>query len=211
MRRQTAFGLALVAGLVATGIAVAVTQSGISPVATTGMTLKVDSVRSATCTGPGGTFQTSRVAFSGTATGEPRLSGKVDGSERAVVNTTSHLGFAEGTMTIRDASTGARKAKLSFSSVNAGNNAKGLIRGKVENPSAQLLANFSAIQNPTTGVVTLSIGGNSLVTTDPAIFVGATCATENGDHQNGNGNGDHQNGNGNGDHNGDGDHQGKHK
>ncbi|MDQ2913088.1 MAG: hypothetical protein M3T56_07510, partial [Chloroflexota bacterium] len=74
--------------------------------------------------------------------------------------------------------------------------------------------------NPTTGVVTLSIGGNSLVTTDPAIFVGATCATENGDHQNGNGNGDHQNGNGNGDHqngngngdhNGDGDHQGKHK
>jgi hypothetical protein len=196
-RRLISLALAAVLALAVAGIAIAHGGGG-QPQKTEQVqaaftaTPVADKTKTKTCEGVDGTYAITKSVDQGEATGDPRLSGKITIRSKSVVNTTTGLGWAEGNVQTRDATTGKPKGESRFTAViTEGSKLEGLIEGKVKNPPAtttpkakddhgrhgkltsELLANFSATvaqDGSTAGSVGDGDGANT------AILHGNPCA-----------------------------------
>jgi hypothetical protein len=144
------------------------------------------------CTGVDGTYAITKDVSNGDSTGDPRLTGKITIKAKTTVNTTTGLGWTEGTTAIKDATTGKLKSISRFSAViTDGSKIEGYAVGKVRNPpttgtpkeghghgnkgrESVLLANFSATADPNGGL-SGSVGGGDGNNT--AIVHGNPCAS----------------------------------
>jgi hypothetical protein len=151
-----------------------------------------DKTKTRQCTGVDGTYAISKAVDTGTATGDPRLSGNVTIKSKSVVNTTTGLGWSEGKLYTTDPATGKLKGVAGFTAVvTEGSKLEGFVTGKVKNeapaPAASkasengrsgkynstLRANFSATVAQD-GTVTGAIGDGDGANT--AIVHGNPCA-----------------------------------
>jgi hypothetical protein len=198
-RRLISLALAAVMALAVAGIAIAHGGGGQAQKteqvqAAFTATPVADKTKSKTCTGVDGTYAITRSVDQGEATGDPRLSGKITIRSKSVVNTTTGLGWSEGNVQTRDATTGKVKGESRFTAViTEGSKLEGFIEGKVKNPPApttpkakgdhgnhgkltsELLANFSATvaqDGSTAGAVGDGDGANT------AILHGNPCAPQ---------------------------------
>jgi hypothetical protein len=180
MRQMKMFGLTALVALVATGLAVAHGGDNrkTAAAAATFTAAPTSETRTTQCTGADGTYNVTRGVYTGTATGDPRLTGAITIKAKTIVNLTSGLGSTKGHVTLRSAD-GKTLAKGDLIAVNTQRGVlNGFISGKVkgENGGA-LLANFSAAFNADGTALAGELGGSSATTTDSAIITSGRCST----------------------------------
>jgi hypothetical protein len=118
------------------------------------------SVSSKTCTTTDGKSITiTNGRYTGTATGDPDLTGAITLSARSVVNTTDNVGVVDGQLRI-DVS-GGRDTFANYSAVYSGGSIAGLAAGQARTSGAQLLANMSAGFDPSSGFSSGKLGGGT--------------------------------------------------
>jgi hypothetical protein len=160
MRRLT-FIAAGLAALLGTSIAVAHGIDGktAKAVAAT-FTATGASTSTRTCTTTDGkTITITNGRYTGTASGDPDLTGAITLSARSVINTTDNVGVVDGQLRI-DVS-GGRNTVAGYSAVYDHGNIAGLAAGAARNPGARLLANLSAGFNPSSGFTGGKLGGGT--------------------------------------------------
>jgi hypothetical protein len=109
----------------------------------------VSHARSTTCTGADGTYQHTVARYDGSSSsGDPRLNGPLTLSAHSVVNTTTGLGWVEGTYRIRGSSGGAHGA---FHAAVASGKAAGGLNGSVGRPQGKLVASLASTFSQTGG------------------------------------------------------------
>ena len=194
LTRWISLALAAVMALAVAGIAIAHGGGSAQPTEAVQASFTAAPVPGKTktkqCTGVDGEYAITKSVDQGTATGDPRLSGKVTIKSKSVVNTTKGLGWIDGKAQIRDETTGKLKVESHFSAViTEGSKLEGLIRGKVKNAApattpkkshgkkgkfnSELLANFSATVAPD-GTVSGELGSGT--SNNTAIIHGNPCA-----------------------------------
>ena len=161
MRRLTFIAAGLVA-LLATSIAVAHGIDGAKSAKAVAATFSAAagnvSTRSCTTT-DGKTITITTGRYTGTASGDPDLTGAITVYARSVINTTDGVGVVDGQLRI-DVS-GSRDTFASYSAVYDHGNIAGLAAGRAHDPGARLVANLSAAFNPATGFATGKLGGGT--------------------------------------------------
>jgi hypothetical protein len=114
---------------------------------------------SQTCTASDGTYQLTTATYTGTATSsDARLNGDLVIRASSVVNTTTKLGWLDGTLRIRGANAGANGT---IHAAIANGAAVGSIVGEGTRPEAKLVASISATFAPTTGFAGGKLGSGS--------------------------------------------------
>src|SRR4051794_8614216 len=103
MRVKRFIGLALVAALMLTVAGIAVAHGGGKPGKTEAASASftaapTDKTTTKTCTGPDGTYAITRGVYTGTSTGDPRLTGDILIRTKSVVNQDNGLGVTNGTV-----------------------------------------------------------------------------------------------------------------
>lgn len=162
MRRLTFIAVGL-AALLATSIAVAHGIDGAKSAKAVAATFSAaagnTSTRSCTTT-DGKTITITTGRYTGTATGDPDLTGAITLYARSVVNTTDGVGVVDGQLRIDVAS--GRDTFAGYSAVYDHGNIAGLAAGRAHDPGARLVANLSAAFNPATGFASGSkLGGGT--------------------------------------------------
>ncbi len=161
MRRLT-FIAAGLAALLATSIAVAHGIDGAKSAKAVAATFTAaagnTSTRSCTTT-DGKTITITDGRYTGTASGDPDLTGAITLSARSVVNTTDGVGVVDGQLRI-DVS-GGRDTFANYSAVYDHGNIAGLAAGRAHDPGARLVANLSAAFNATSGFTSGKLGGGT--------------------------------------------------
>jgi hypothetical protein len=151
LRRLTFIAAGLVA-LLATSIAVAHGIDGAKSAKAVAATFSAaagnTSTRSCT-TADGKTIAITTGRYTGTASGDPDLTGAITLTARSVINTTDNVGVVDGQLRI-DVS-GGRDTSAAYSAVYDHGNIAGLAAGHAHDPGARLVANLSAPFNPATG------------------------------------------------------------
>jgi len=160
MRRLT-FIAAGLAALLVTSIAVAHGIGGKSAKAVAGgFSATGSSVSTKTCTTTDGKSITiTNGRYTGTATGDPDLTGAITLSARSVINTTDNVGLVEGQLRI-DVS-GGHDTFANYSAVYSSGNIAGLAVGGAWGSGSRLVANLSAGFNPSTGFTGGKLGGGT--------------------------------------------------
>ena len=161
MRRLT-FIAAGLAALLATSIAVAHGIDGAkSAKAVAGSFAATgSSVSTRTCTtADAKTITVTDGKYTGTASGDPDLTGALTITAHSVINTTDGVGVVDGRFRI-DVS-GGRDTFANYAAVYGGGNIAGLASGAAHDPGARLLANLSAGFNPASGFTGGKIGGGT--------------------------------------------------
>jgi hypothetical protein len=192
MRMKRFIGLAMMAALMLTvaGIAVAHNGSGsgkTEAAAATFTATPTDQSKTATCTGADGTYAITKGVYTGTSTGDPRLTGDILIRTKSVINQDNGLGVTNGTVWLKDsAATPKVKAVARLTAVNT-NKGKldGLLAGTARNADGKgataLVANFSAAFNDDGSQLTGELGGNDPVAPDnSAVFIGRACKPAKG-------------------------------
>jgi hypothetical protein len=162
LRRLTFIAVGL-AALLVTSIAVAHgidgAKSAKAVAATFGAAAGKTESRSCTTTdGKSITITTGR--YTGTASGDPDLTGAITLYARSVVNTTDGVGVVDGQLRI-DVANG-RDTYAGYSAVYDHGNIAGLASGRAHDPHARLVANLSAAFDPATGFANGSkLGGGT--------------------------------------------------
>jgi hypothetical protein len=113
-----------------------------------------------TCTASDGTYQLTTATYTGTATStDPRLNGTVEIRSSSVVNTTTKLGWLDGTLRIRGTNAGAN-GRIHAAIANGA--AVGSLVGEGSRPEAKLVASLSGAFTPAGGFSAASkIGSGS--------------------------------------------------
>ena len=144
MRKVSCGVAAGVVALIVTSVAVAHggSSKSVSAVAATFSATAMSDARTTTCTNADGSWTRVDATYTGTATGDPALTGAATLSVRALINTTKNLGTVSGKLSIGD-------TKLGFETVYSGGKVAGLAEGRAHGTDSQLLANISAIFGPT--------------------------------------------------------------
>jgi len=96
--------------------------------------------------------------YTGTASGDPDLTGNATLRARSVINTTDGIGRVTGTLRI-DVS--GRDTQAQFDSVYSGGTIAGLAVGHAHDPAARLVANLSAGFTSTGGFTDGKLGGSA--------------------------------------------------
>ena len=163
MRRTFTLVAAAVAALSAAGIAVGNGIDGaksVTEVSGTFAATTVSRVDTKTCTtADGKTLVTTDGTYTGTASGDPDLTGATTVRARSTVNTTDGIGVVSGTLRVDIAS--GRDTEAQFDAVLKGGQLAGLASGRAHDPSARLIANLSSDFNATTGFANGKLGGTS--------------------------------------------------
>ncbi|HST17722.1 MAG TPA: hypothetical protein VLK36_08630 [Gaiellaceae bacterium] len=162
MRRLTFIAVGL-AALLATSIAVAHGIDGAKSAKAVAATFSAaagnTSTRSCT-TSDGKTIEVTTGRYTGTASGDPDLSGAITLYARSVINTTDGVGVVDGQLRI-DVANG-RDTYAGYSAVYDHGNVAGLAAGRAHDPHARLVANLSGAFNPATGFANGSkLGGGT--------------------------------------------------
>lgn len=114
---------------------------------------------SQTCTASDGTYQLTTATYTGTATSsDARLNGTLVIRASSVVNTTTKLGWLDGTLRIRGTNAGSSG---NIHAAVANGTAVGSIVGQGTKPEARLVASLSATFAPTTGFADGKLGSGS--------------------------------------------------
>ncbi len=161
MRKLTYFA-ALVVALVATGYAVADGMEGAKSASAVAGTFAAAgaSTSSRTCTTTDGkTIVATEGTYTGTAAGDPDLTGAITLRARSVINTTDNVGVVTGTLKIDQASGHATQAE--YVAVYDHGSIAGLASGRAHDPSARLLANLSATFAAASGFTGGKLGGGT--------------------------------------------------
>ncbi|HVH51738.1 MAG TPA: hypothetical protein VM690_06305 [Gaiellaceae bacterium] len=155
---------ACVVALTAAGIAVGRSFDGnnrsatsVSGAFTATTASKVDT-RSCTTT-DGKTLVRSTGTYTGTASGDPDLTGPATLTAHALINSTDNVGTVSGTLKIDVSSSAETTAR--YNAVYSGGALAGLANGHAQDPHAKLLANLSAGFSATGGFTNGKIGGTS--------------------------------------------------
>jgi hypothetical protein len=160
-RRRIALPLALAAAAVAaTGVAAAVRHvQSTQPAAADFAAGTVTQSHTTTCTASDGSYQDTTATYAGTATsGDARLNGTLRIRARSVVNTTSKLGWLEGSWRVRG-TTGGSSGPIHAAV--AGSNVVGTVVGEGARPEARLVASISAAFGQGTGFSAGKLGSGS--------------------------------------------------
>jgi hypothetical protein len=201
MRSRRFIGLAMMAAIVlaVAGIAVAHNGSGSGKTEAASATFTAtptDQTKTATCTGADGTYAITKGVYTGTSTGDPRLTGDILIRTKSVINQDNGLGVTNGTVWLKDSAAPAPKvtaahhgshgrphwkavARLTAVNTNRGK-LDGLLTGSAKNTTGRgqtaLVANFSAEFNADGSQLQGELGGNDPVAPDnSAVFIGKTC------------------------------------
>jgi CHRD domain len=112
-----------------------------------------------TCTASDGTYQFTTATYTGTATSsDPRLNGTVEIRSSSVVNTTTKLGWLDGTLRVRGTNAGTSGT---IHAAIANGAAVGSVVGQGTRPEAKLVASLSAAFAPAAGFSAGKIGSGS--------------------------------------------------
>jgi hypothetical protein len=179
MRRTTIITTVTAGALVAAGIATATFKaSGIAP-ATATFTTAGDNARTTTCVGGGSTYRITSGRFNGKldfASPNDDLDGDFSLNVRAVYNTTTKLGWLEGTFRGKDRRPGGTvRGVLGESSGQV--TMSGFAQGSVDRRYARLLGGVAAtLKTDANGVVTSIDGtlGQGTIAL-PAVLAGTPC------------------------------------
>ena len=167
-RRGAVVALAVAIVVAAAALAVAAGKGPKTDTTQATFTAQRTDGKDKTCTGEDGTYTSSRERFAGTITGDPRLTGDLVVSSRALVNQDTGLGTSRGTVRILDPATKRVKAHGKFQAVvTEGGVLNGFLSGHVrsrgEDPprrGGRLWAYFRA-QVTEQGAVTGELGGGA--------------------------------------------------
>lgn|SRR5262245_61076289 len=117
-------------------------------------------VETRTCTtADGKTIVMTEGTYTGTATGDPDLTGAATLRARSTINTTDNVGTVSGSLRIDVASGPDTRAE--FSTVYQGGHVAGLAAGRAHDPSAKLIGNLSADFASASGFTNGKIGGGT--------------------------------------------------
>jgi hypothetical protein len=148
------------AAMAATGVAAATRHTQSTQAAAADFTASsVSRSHSETCVASDGTYQFTTATYTGTATSsDPRLNGTVEVRAASVVNTTTKLGWVDGTLRIRGTDAGAN-GRIHAAIANGA--AVGSLAGEGARPEAKLVASLSAAFTPDAGFSSGKIGSGS--------------------------------------------------
>jgi hypothetical protein len=146
--------------MAATGVAAAVRHSQSTQAAAADFAAgSVSRNHSETCVAADGTYQLTTATYQGTATSsDARLSGAVEIRARSVVNTSTKLGWLDGTLRVRGTNAGAWGT---VHAALANGSAVGSIVGKGGHPESKLVASLSALFTPAAGFSAGKLGSGS--------------------------------------------------
>ena len=112
-----------------------------------------------TCSAADGSYQDTTATYSGSSTSsEPRLNGTLRIRARSVVNTTSKLGWLEGSWRVRGTTAGSSGT---IHAAIAGGNVVGSVTGEGARPEARLVASISAAFSQNGGFSGGKVGSGS--------------------------------------------------
>jgi hypothetical protein len=112
-----------------------------------------------TCAASDGTYQLTTATYSGASTSsDPRLNGPLELRVSSVVNTTTKLGFLNGTLRVRG-TTGGASGNVHAAIANG--SAVGSVVGRATRHEAKLVASISAAFTPATGFLGGKLGSGS--------------------------------------------------
>jgi hypothetical protein len=160
MKRMAWIATALVA-LVAAGVAVGhgFGSRSVKPVSATFDATSVSDVQTSICTASDGTsYVRSHGTYTGTASGDPTLSGPVTINASSLVNSTANTGIVNGRISI-DVSGG--HARATFNAVYANGSLAGIALGHAGPGGTQLVADISAGFSASGGFTSGVLGGIS--------------------------------------------------
>jgi CHRD domain-containing protein len=149
-----------VTAVAATSVAAAVRHTQSTQAAAADFTAAtVSRSHSDMCTASDGTYQLTTATYQGTATSsDARLNGNVEVRASSVVNTTTKLGWLDGTLRVRGTNAGAWGTIHAAISNGA---AVGSIVGRGDRPESKLVASISAAFTPATGFSSGKLGSGS--------------------------------------------------
>jgi hypothetical protein len=160
--RKVVFAVVALVALMLTSLAVAEgiegAKSAKSVAATFSATAGTTTTRTCTTT-DGKTIVVTDGKYTGTAAGDPDLTGAITLRARSVVNTTDKVGVVDGRYMI-DVANGKNTAG-SYSSVYNDGSIAGLAVGRAHQPNAKLVANLSATFDAATGFTNGKLGGGT--------------------------------------------------
>ena len=160
--RRLLFAAAAVAALVAASVAVADGIGGAKTAKSVAGTFSATSpnVSTRTCTTTDGkSLAITFARYTGTASGDPDLTGPITLRTRSVINTTDGVGVVDGWLRIDVASGPDTTAR--YAAVYDHGNIAGLAAGRAHDPSARLVANLSAGFSAAGGFTGAKLGGGT--------------------------------------------------
>jgi Flp pilus assembly pilin Flp len=161
IRKIGALMAVLVLGL--TALAVAQGDGARTDAAQATFSLTKGATQERTCTGTDGTYRDARETFTGTVTSsDPRLAGTIELRTSSFINQDKGLGTTSGKVTLRDAQTGALKAKGALVAVNTERGVlNGFLSARLKAGGGTLSANVTATFNADGTQVTGELGGGA--------------------------------------------------
>ena len=161
LKPRIAVPVVLFAAVVAVaGVAAATRHTQSSQAAAADFTAgAVSRIHTETCAASDGTYQLTTATYTGNSTSsDARLNGAVELRVHSVVNTTTKLGFLDGTLRVRGANGGASGY---LHAAIANGSAVGSLVGRATRPEAKLVASISAAFTPATGFASGKLGSGS--------------------------------------------------
>lgn len=136
------------------------------------------------CDGVDGPYAEQHVRVTGTATGDPRLSGDVEFSVYLIVNIDNGVGIEDGTIRIKDPRTGRIKVKARVKDAGVSEIWQGLLFGQVRDRgtgpaeetsgSGAIHANYRTTFHPN-GAVVMQVGGEAADGRIPGVIFSGKC------------------------------------
>ncbi len=160
--RRLLFVAAAVAALAAASVAVAQGIVGAKTAKSVAGTFSATSanVSTRTCTTTDGkALAITNARYTGTASGDPDLTGPITLRARSVIDTTDGVGVVDGSLRIDVAS--GRDTTANYSAAYDHGNVAGLATGRAHAPSARLVANLSAGFSAVGGFTGGKLGGGA--------------------------------------------------
>ena len=175
-KKRLAAAGALMAALTVSGVAAASHRSQATQQAVADFSAgSVTRAHTRTCTASDGAYQETTATYSGTASSsDARLNGPLEIRASSVVNTTTGVGWVEGSFRIRGsdaAANGTIHAAL------AGGNAVGAVVGRGRHTTAKLVASFAAGFTPGGGFSSGKLGSGS-ANGAGVLFTRGTCTKQ---------------------------------
>jgi hypothetical protein len=174
MRFRWVGGLALAVALGATAFAIAASGGPRAEQVEATITYTHAQIAERFCEGSEGEFAEQRVVATGTATGDPRLSGDVVLRITLLNESATGESFQQGTLVIRDPDTGRKKVVARVGDGGVAEIFQGSLVGAVQPGGWQLFANWRTTFHPN-GSITSQIGGEAADGLLPAVVIKGRC------------------------------------